>query len=215
MLIRNFYLKDIRNYENNTGNNILEFFNTLNLNNIIELISIGNNNCTHKVAGDILDNYLEIEGNTLLSALLEIKEQLIGVGDNDSNEVDEKDKIDITSYNSLTDLYTQFSMQLLSVGLSYSEFWSMTTKEMYMVFNSIAIKIQNETNSELNNYHTLAAMIGSAVWGKLQKEPPRIDIVKKVNEDNDSDVDTEVLMINAKLKSLVNMHNKNIKEKGE
>ena len=88
---------------------------------------------------------------------------MIGIGDNNDNDVDDNDKIDITSYNSLTDLYTQFGMELMSVGLSYSEFWDMNTKEMYRVFNSICIKIQNETNRELSNYHTIAEMVGGAV----------------------------------------------------
>ena len=83
---------------------------------------------------------------------------------------------------------------------------------MYRVFNSICIKIQNETNRELSNYHTLAAMVGGAVWGKLQKDAPKVDM-RPVN--NNKDVDDDVAIINAKLKSLVNTHNKSIKEKGE
>ena len=102
-------------------------------------------------------------------------------------------------------------MQLMSVGLGYSEFWAMNTKEMYRVFNSICIKIQNETNRELSNYHTLAAMVGGAVWGKLQKDAPKVNIA---HVNNNKDVDDDVAIINAKLKSLVNTHNKSI-EKGE
>jgi hypothetical protein len=83
----------------------------------------------------------------------------------------------------------------------------MNTKEMYKVFNSIAIKMQNETNRELNNYHTLAAMIGGAVWGKLQKEPPRVQMVKDKNTDvEDMDVDDAILV--AKLKSLAGRNKK-------
>ena len=61
--------------------------------------------------------------------------------------------------------------------------------------------MQNETNRELNNYHTLAAMIGGAVWGKLQKEPPRVDYSNQNRGDvEDMDVDDAILV--AKLKSL-------------
>ena len=67
---------------------------------------------------------------------------------------------DITEYDSLTDVYIHFNMQLMSVGLSYSDFWNMNTTEMYKVFNSIVIKMQNEENRQLSNYHTLAAMVG-------------------------------------------------------
>lgn len=211
MLVNNFYLKDIKKYEDETGNNILSFFNDIKFSNIIDLIRLGNGNCSEKQACDMLDKYLENESNSIVSVMLEIKECLLGIGDNNNNDVPDEDKIDITSYNSLTDLYTHFNMQLMSVGLSYSEFWAMNTKEMYSVFNSICIKIQNETNRELSNYHTLAAMIGGAVWGKLQKDAPKVNMMP-INRDKD--VDDDVAIINAKLKSLVNIHNKSIK-KGE
>ena len=212
VLIKNFYLKDNKKYEDETGNNILSFFNDIKFSNMIDLIRLGNNNCSEEQASKILEEYLAQDNHTILSVMLEIKENLIGIGDNNDNDVDDEDKIDITNYNSLTELYNNFNMQLMSVGLSYSEFWAMNTKEMYRVFNSICIKIQNETNRELSNYHTLAAMVGGAVWGKLQKDAPKVNMVP-VNRDKD--VDDDVAIINAKLKSLVNIHNKSIKEKGE
>lgn len=206
MLIRSFNLLDIKNYEYTTGNNILSYFNDIKFDNILDLISLGNNNCGDEAASEILDNYLK-SGKSYVDAVLEIKEALIGKGANDEDDIEEEDKIDISKYDSLTDLYIYFSMQLLSVGLSYQEFWSMNTKEMYKVFNSIAIKMQNETNRELNNYHTLAAMIGGAVWGKLQKEPPRVQMVKDKNTDvEDMDVDDAILV--AKLKSLAGRNKK-------
>ena len=212
MLVKNFYLKDIKQYEDETGNNILSFFNNIKFYNMIDLIRLGNNNCSEEQASNILEKYLvEDDNNSIVSAMLEIKEALLGLGDNNDNDVPDEDKIDITSYNSLTDLYNQFNMQLMSVGLGYSEFWAMNTKEMYRVFNSICIKIQNETNRELSNYHTLAAMVGGAVWGKLQKDAPKVNIA---HVNNNKDVDDDVAIINAKLKSLVNTHNKSI-EKGE
>ena len=212
MLVKNFYLKDIKQYEDETGNNILSFFNDIKFYNMIDLIRLGNNNCSEEQASNILEKYLvKDDNNSIVSAMLEIKEALLGLGDNNDNDVPDEDKIDITSYNSLTDLYNQFNMQLMSVGLSYSEFWAMNTKEMYRVFNSICIKIQNETNRELSNYHTLAAMVGGAVWGKLQKDAPKVSMTP-VN--NNKDVDDDVAILNAKLKSLVNTHNKSIK-KGE
>lgn len=211
MLVRNFYLKDIKKYEDETGNNILSFFNDIKFSNMIDLIRLGNNNCSEEQACDMLEKYLANDSNSIVSVMLEIKENLLGIGDNSDNDVPDEDKVDITNYNSLTDLYTQFNMELMSVGLSYSEFWAMNTKEMYRVFNSICIKIQNETNRELSNYHTLAAMVGGAVWGKLQKDAPKVNMTP-INRDKD--VDDDVAVINAKLKSLVNTHNKSIK-KGE
>lgn len=212
MLVKQFYLKDIKKYEAETGNNILSFFDGIKFSNIIDLIRLGNNNCSEKQACEMLEKYLADSDNTIVSVMLEIKERLLGIGDNIDNDVPDEDKVDITNYNSLTDLYTQFNMELMSVGLSYSEFWEMNTTEMYKVFNSICIKIQNETNRELSNYHTLAAMVGGAVWGKLQKDAPKVNMAP-INRNKD--VDDDVAIINAKLKSLVNTHNKSVLEKGE
>ena len=202
MLVRNFNLKDIKEYEDSTGANILNFFNDISFTNLIELVKLGNGKCDDELACKIIDNYLSIPDNTLLSGLLEIKEKLLGTSETSDDElVDNNDTIDITKFESLTDLYTHFSMQLMSVGLSYSEFWAMNTKEMYSVFNSICIKMQNETNRELSNYHTLAAMIGGAVWGKLQKDAPRVDFTKNNIEEDNS------LEIVAKLKGLATTQN--------
>ena len=211
MIVKNFYLKDIKKYEEDTGKNILSFFEDIKFSNLIDLIRLGNNNCSDKQAAEMLEKYLANDNNTIVSVMLEIKESLLGIGDNNDNDVPDEDKIDITNYNSLTDLYNNFNMQLMSVGLGYSEFWAMNTKEMYRVFNSICIKIQNETNRELSNYHTLAAMVGGAVWGKLQKDAPKVNMTP-VN--TNKDVDDDVAILNAKLKSLVNTHNKSVK-KGE
>ena len=212
MIVKNFYLKDIKKYEEDTGKNILSFFNDIKFSNLIDLIRLGNNNCSEEQAAEMLEKYLANDNNTIVSVMLEIKEGLLGIGDNNDNDVPDEDKIDITNYNSLTDLYNNFNMQLMSVGLGYSEFWSMNTKEMYRVFNSICIKIQNETNRELSNYHILAAMVGGAVWGKLQKDAPKVNMTP-VN--NNKDIDDDVAIINAKLKSLVNTHNKSVRKKGE
>lgn len=211
MLVINYNLLDIKNYEQETGNSILAFFNDIKISNILDLIKLGNGNCSEEKASQLLDNYLEHDG-TLVDAMLEIKKILIGVGNNEDID-SEADIIDISDYDSLTDLYITFSMQLMSVGLGYSEFWSMTTKEMYKVFNSILIKMQNETNRELRNYHTLAAMVGGAVWGKLQKEPPKVDLNTRANKYNDLDEEDAIMV--AKLKSFVHNHNQRLKQKGE
>lgn len=212
-IVKNYNLIDIKRYEDETGNNILSFFSDIKFNSLIDLVKLGNGNCSEQRASEILDEYLSSD-KTLLDAILEIKEVLLGIGDNDSDETDDSEKMDITKYSSLTDLYIEFSMQLMSVGLAYNEFWSMNTKEMYKVFNSICIKLQNETNRELSNYHTLAAMVGGAVWGKLSKEPPRVDMTNKNNEVDTTELDTEDMMMVAKLKSLTVNHNKEVM-KGE
>lgn len=208
MLVRSFNLSDIKKYEESTGNNILQFFSNINIANLLDLVSLGNGYCSVERAAEILDRYFE-SGGTIFDAMIEIKNALIGTGDNSKEDDSDNDsKIDISKYESLTDLYINFSMQLMSVGLSYQEFWSMNTKEMYKVFNSIAVKIQNDTNRELSNYHTLAAMVGGAVWGKLQKDPPRISIANKEADGDVEGLSTEEAVMLAKLKSFAASHNK-------
>lgn len=208
MLVRNFNLLDIKKYEESTGNNILQFFSNINIANLLDLVRLGNGYCSLERAAEILDAYFESDG-TIFDAMIEIKNALIGTGDNSKeDDSDDDSKIDISKYESLTDLYINFSMQLMSVGLSYQEFWSMNTKEMYKVFTSIAVKIQNDTNRELSNYHTLAAMVGGAVWGKLQKDPPRISITNNEAEDDVEGLSTEEAIMMAKLKSFAARHNK-------
>ena len=83
MLVKNFYLKDIKQYEDETGNNILSFFNNIKFYNMIDLIRLGNNNCSEEQASNILEKYLvEDDNNSIVSAMLEIKEALLGLGDN-------------------------------------------------------------------------------------------------------------------------------------
>ena len=87
MLVRNFNLKDIKEYEDSTGVNILNFFNDISFSNLIELVKLGNGKCDDELACKIIEDYLSIPDNTLLSGILEIKEKLLGYGNN--NEIDE------------------------------------------------------------------------------------------------------------------------------
>lgn len=56
MLVKNFYLKDIKQYEDETCNNILSFFDNIKFSNMIDLIKLGNNNCSEEQACVILEN---------------------------------------------------------------------------------------------------------------------------------------------------------------
>lgn len=199
MLIRRFYVKDIREYEDNNNKNILEIFNHVNFSEIIDLISLGNGKCSEEEAGDLLDKYLE--DKDIVDAMIEIRECLIGKSD--SNEVNSETDIDLKNYNSLTDLYNLYCMQLMSVGFGYSEFWDLNTKDMYRVFNSIQIKRRNEINQSLNLAHTQAALIGQAVWGKLPREVPQI---KSEQEEDKQVADEEDKMI-AKLMAFGQSYN--------
>lgn len=209
MLIRRFRIKDIREFEDDNNANILKYFDTLKIEQIISLVSLGNGRCSEEEASEILDKYLE--NHTFMDAVLEIKEALIGKGDNET-DTEESDDIDITEYGSLTELYGLYCMQLMSIGFGYSEFWDLSTKDMYRVFNSINIKRQNEINQSLQLAHTQAALIGQAVWGKLQRKVPQVDLEKPKYDDSKMDYDQAVMIAN--LKAFANKQNKRVNKNG-
>ena len=187
LLVHNFNLIDIKKYEDRTGNNILDFFKNLRFCDLIDLVKLGNGGCDDDTACKLIDNYFDT-GASLVDAYMEIKSCLIGVGANEN--ADDSSTLYISNYKSLTDLYIYFCMQMLSVGLSYSEFWSMNTKEMYKVFDSLNIKLCNDTNRSLQDSYNLAALVGSAVWGKLPKQVPHVDPPDPNAADLDDDADT-------------------------
>lgn len=199
-LIMGYKIKDIKEYEFKTGKNILKMFEQMRFSDALDLISLGNGGCGIEKAADILDNYLK--EHTYIEAIIEIRNALIG----DSGETDGHDKMDITKFNSLTDLYIHFNMQLMSIGLDYNAFWSMTTKEMYKVFDSIKIKMQNDINRDLQNYHTLAAMVGTAVWGKLDKKAPQVNLTDNKYSGDVEGMDPDDAIMVAKLKSIFNRY---------
>ena len=94
-------------------------------------------------------------------------------------------------------------MQMMQVGLSYSEFWGMNTKEMYRVFDSLTLKMCNDTNRQLQNSYNLAALVGSAVWGKLPKQVPQVD-PPEAHGVNTNDLDDDAADAVNKLFKLLN-----------
>lgn len=204
MLVRGYRVKDIKEFEEENSVNILSYFNNISISNIIDLITLGNGRkCTREEAAEKLDEYLQ--DHSLEEAILEIKEALIGKGANTEEDVDNPNLMNIEKYNSLTELYEEYCMQLMSLGFGYSDFWDLSIKSMYRVFNSIVIKRENDTNKDLSIAHTQAALIGQAVWGKLQKKAPQVDL-RQEQMINDMDADQALLV--AKLATLMNKNRK-------
>lgn len=194
MLVKQFFIKDLKNYEVNTGNSVIKLFNEFDIHNLLVLISLGNGGCGEEAASTILDNYLmQSEDNSLITALQDIRKCLLG--ENSTDIDDTQEGIDISKYKNITELYNYLCFQLMSVGISWSEFWDMSTTDVYSAFNSINVKTRNEINKELAMYHSLASMVGAAVWGKLGSKVPRIDEepenrIVKTEEYGDIDLDT-------------------------
>lgn len=208
MLISSFKLIDIRNYETNNNISLFDYFSNLSVSVTIDLISLSLNLSTEE-ASDVLDNYLL--NHPYLEVVQEIRECILGnKGGEEGESLDSSSSstLDTSEFNTVTDLYIYYCMQLMSVGMSYGDFWSMNTKELFRVFNAILLKVENEANRQLNAYHTLAALVGSAVWGKLPKDVPKVEITeqgKKTREDE------EIELLAIKLKAFANRHNQKIK----
>ena len=172
MLVTKYYLSDIRDYEDTTGNSVLGLFQEISVSNLITLVMLGNRSVTEKQASTLIDVYLQ--EHSIIEAYEQVKEKLLGKID-----IDDENSINLKEYKSLTDIYTNMCMEIMALGVSYSEFWSMTTTDMYRVFDSIIIKIQNEINQQLAIGHRNAMMTGAAVWGKLEADPPSVDFGEK------------------------------------
>ena len=182
MLIGKCYLKDIKEYEEKHRVNILTLFNNISVKNMKELLSIIYRTDDEDLLYNVMDEYID-EGHGVFDLMTEIKNIILGYDENKHKALDEekqkeiKDTYeDVTSYEYLSDFYMHLCMQLMSLGMSYSEFWSLTTKEMYQAFEAIQQKIVMDYNRNMQEYHTLAGLISSGVWGKLPEDAPHIDI---------------------------------------
>lgn len=168
-LIPRVYTGDIRNFEDEYNTNILTWFNdTLDIKKLVDImIYFNHSNYDNQI--NRLKEYIE-EGNTYVDAWLNIMDSFTG------RKVDEQDtnSIEASKYDSLTELLYDMCKQMLQLGISYSEFWSMNTKEMYTVAEGLMDKQIDEFNKRQDERYIEAAMIGQAVWGKLKK-PKHID----------------------------------------
>ena len=182
MLIGKCYLKDIKEYEEKHRVNILTLFNNISVKNMKELLSIIYRTDDEDLFYNVMDEYID-EGHGVFDLMTEIKNIILGYDENKVKSLNEEQQKeikdtyeDVTSYEYLSDFYMHLCMQLMSLGMSYSEFWSLTTKEMYQAFEAIQQKIVMDYNRHMQEYHTLAGLISSGVWGKLPEDAPHIDI---------------------------------------
>lgn len=198
MLVRRFKVSDIRDYEYEHGVNVLDYLKQINISGLLELTSLGNGRCSIENAADILDKYLD-SGGSIESGVLEIKEGLIGKGENEDGDNDDNTLMDITELKSLTELYDKYCDIMMSYDISYGDFWSMSTNNISGVFRSMVVKMQNKINYDLRIAHTNSILTAKAVWGKADKKAPQVDFEKE-NREYDNMDEAQVLML-AKLQA--------------
>lgn len=175
MIINECYLKDIRNYEYKSGKNILSLFEKFSITNLIEIMQAMKPDLTEGDCLLVIDNHFN-NGGSIEELFIELRNVLVGYEIIDDGTSKNANTEDITEYKTLTDFYTHLCMQLMSLGISYSEFWSLTTKEMYQVFNAIQQKTVIDFNNKMQEYNIMAGLVASAVCGNPVKDVPHIDI---------------------------------------
>lgn len=184
MLKNKCYLKDIRDFEENMNVNIIPLLNTINMRDMCLLLSIVYRDLSIEQVADLIDKELEngisiLELSTKITSIIlgyDISEDIGKEVNEDENKNEYNALEDITNYKSLNEFHMHCCMELMSLGMSYNEFWSMTTREMYQAYKAIQQKFVLDYNKQMQFAHTQAALIGGAVWGKLDKKAPHLNI---------------------------------------
>ena len=179
MLVEKYYVKDIKEYEERTGMSVISILKEQDFDGLVDLIRLGmQSKQTKDKCYDILDQYL-LQGHDLLDVFEEVRQCLFG---DQMTEEEQEDGINLEEFEYLTDAYNKMCFDIMSVGISYNEFWNFSTRDMYDAFNSCAQKIENDINRQLSLAYNSAALIGASVWGKLPKKVPQVDLVDHSSE---------------------------------
>ena len=179
MLVDKYYVKDIKEFEELTGKSVISILKEQDFDGVVDLIRLGmQSKPTKDKCYDILDQYL-LQGHDLLEVFEEVRQCLFG---DQMTEEEQEDGINLEEFEYLTDAYNKMCFDIMSVGISYNEFWSFSTRDMYDAFNSCAQKIEYDINRQLSLAYNSAALIGASVWGKLPKKVPQVDLVDHSNE---------------------------------
>ena len=179
MLVDKYYVKDIKEFEELTGKSVISILKEQDFDGLVDLIRLGmQSKPTKDKCYDILDQYL-LQGHDLLDVFEEVRQCLFG---DQMTEEEQEDGINLEEFEYLTDAYNKMCFDIMSVGISYNEFWSFSTRDMYDAFNSCAQKIENDINRQLSLAYNSAALIGASVWGKLPKKVPQVDLADHSSE---------------------------------
>lgn len=186
MLVDKCYVKDIRIYEEGSNSNLLDLFDVVSYYNLGVLVSVFRH-VDIESAFQFIDYETEQSDVSLIEMFDSIKKAIFIYSDEEVQQVEDVDSNgvdDIRQFNTLTDYYMDVCMQMISLGLTYSEFWGLSTKEIYSLSTALNKKAVDDFNSKLQIAYTEAALFGGAVWGRLPKDAPKIDI----NEINKTEI---------------------------
>lgn len=185
-LVKRFYVKDIKMYEEDNDVNLLLHFNDMlkgvyiRMGHLTDFVQIGNGMCTRERACELVDRYLE-EDNTVYDAVNEIKDKLLGYKDDGKTN---EDDLSVNDYDNFTDMLSEVSMELLKFNVGYSEFWSMTTADMYRMLARLNKNKEDQINEQLQLAYNEALLTAAAVWGKAPNEAPKVSLTGNSGDNN-------------------------------
>lgn len=168
-ITKEFIIKDVLNYELLNDINIFDELSQGNLFIILDLIKLGNNNCSDEEAETILNKAVKEIGFD--NVVEELAYELIG------KRPDENDKTtDSNKYSSFTEVLEDFydSVQSVDKNFGLSEFWNISTKYLYKYADGVQKRFINDKNQELQTQYSNVVMFGQMLAGKL-KECPQLN----------------------------------------
>lgn len=164
MLVKEFIIKDILDYEILNDINILEELGAGNLFIVHDLIKLSNK-CTDEDADKLLEEYLNKYGFDNLFEMMIT--ELIGRSADKDN-----DKNNIKQYKSFSDVLEDFYNQIQSIdkNLSLSDFWNISTRYMYKYSDGLKDRFILNLNKQSQESFINAENFIGLLFGKL-KEP--------------------------------------------
>ena len=203
MYFKKFYLKTLVDFEDSTGMSLLTLLSSASMVSCCTFLQLGNPELSEEESCDLYIYYIKNNPDARIEMMKEAREKILGVKQEDKEKYNSSDRVELNSMSTLSDLLRKYCSQLMSLGLSYSEFWSMTTDDLYNCFNIFQTRRRNDINQSLWDSYQLALMIAGSVWGKPPKKVPQLkDESKFENEDFESMV--------ARIEASVDNYNNNL-----
>lgn len=163
MLIKEFIIKDIINYELVNDVNILEELSYGNFDIVLDVIKLGIK-CSDEDALKLLEEYIDKYGYE--QTIKYLAYDLIGKEPSDTD-----DKTDVSDYKLFSDILETFynEIQTVDKNLSLSDFWNISTRYMYRYAEGLKSRYTFNLNQQSKEQFLNAETFLGLLFGKLKK----------------------------------------------
>lgn len=178
MLIKEFIIKDIINYELVNDVNILEELSYGNFDIVLDVIKLGLK-CSDEDALKLLEEYIDKYGYE--QTIKYLAYDLIGKEPSDTD-----DKTDVSDYKSFSDILETFynEIQTVDKNLSLSDFWNISTRYMYRYAEGLKSRYTFNLNQQSKEQFLNAETFLGLLFGKLKKPLQFDENGKVITNDN-------------------------------